>query len=52
MEAALAPTLNGVTPSGGVRNCEWIFSDLQTMPENAELQQVASEVITFRRIPF
>ena len=28
MEAALAPTLNGVTPFGGVRNCEWIFSDL------------------------
>ena len=52
MEAALAPTLNGVTPFGGVRNCEWILSDLQNMPETAEIQQVASEIITCRRIPF
>ena len=52
MEAALALTLNGLTPFGGVRNCEWSFSDFQTMPETAEIQQVASEIITCRRIPF
>ena len=52
MEAALAPTLNGVTPLGGVRNCEWILCDLQNMPETAEIQHVASEIITCRRIPF
>ena len=51
-EAALARTLNGVTSFGGVGNCELIFSDLQTMPETTDLQQVASAIITCRRIPF
>ena len=52
MEPTVALTLKEATPFGGARNCEWIFSDLQTMPETAELQQVASERITCRRIPF
>ena len=47
MKAALAPTLNEVTHFGGVRNCEWNFSDLQTMPETTEIQQVASELLSF-----
>ena len=52
MEAALAPTLNAITPLGGFTNCEWIFSDLHTMPQTAEIQQVASKIITCRHIPF
>ena len=52
MEAALAPTLNGVTPYGGVRNAEWIFQGLHHFAGTKALQQLASEVITAPRVKF
>ena len=52
MEAALAPTLNGVTPYGGIRNAEWIFQDLHHFAGTKAMQQLASEVITAPRVKF
>ena len=52
MEAALAPTLNGVTPYRGLQNAEWIFQDLHNFTRTKAMQQVASEVITAPRIKF
>ena len=50
MEAALAPTLDGVTPYGGVRYGESFFQDLHNFTGTKAMQQVASEVIIAPRI--
>ena len=53
IEAALTPTLNGITPYAGVRNTKWIFGDIQHTTSHTKcMEQLASEVLMAKCLTF
>ena len=52
LEAALAPTMNGVTPYAGIKNCQWILGEFKKLLESKCMEHLASEIITSPRVTY